>query len=1694
MKQKLIQKILYAVVFGVLLFKAHSSFGQASGVSISWDREVGCQTYFTQEGDRKIYLENIAADQCLNVCEKSVVTYSLSGELGPEPNTQWVITGGTVITSTSTNCVVQWGAAGNGGITIVLSTPNGVINKTLCIERIIIPKASFNVNTVTGYVFNPDIPDAPQPPRPSEIYACANQTIYFENASTVNNGSELVSYFWDFGDGSSSTAFEPSHFYTEEGAYEVSLTVYNKCNCSAKFRRMVYVKSGGGFDIQCPGVVCEGETVTYSLPFDGKTICKDKYVWNSAGTIDQPIVNEQNGDATVTWNNIGTDGFGYLTFVPTECELKCLLPTTIKIPVITTRGTIHGDTSICAKSQAIYSLPQWPSTEFHWSILEDPTETNVTMILNDQRNQVILFPQQPGIYTLLVTYENTLLHCGGTARLEIKVNEPVEFEGPTLLCQNSTASYHTSNGQQTTWILKNSNGATVGVSNPSPAESFSYTFTTPGNYSLSVGASGTCPAQQKNISVLPLPAPPTAPAITVLDPESLADDPYVPAATLAVCPNAPYSYKASDNPLIQYRWTVTNGTIEGAVNGVAFGNEVIISFNGATPAVINVSTQSITPIPCTSAPLSITVPIKEINAQINDNLPDTVCANTYKTYWANFTNTNSTYNQGESYSWRIEDPALGSITEGQDGNTGAKILWNNVTVATTTNLLLTITKCTLSVTISIPVTITPVPKIILSASPTTVCSGEDIYFTVKDEATNQPITTGSATWNYGGGNTSASLSNNHYAYSNTTVANVGHVVKVFITNPNGCVGTTNTASVAVTVLPGPPAAASLSTEANAFCLQSAIAATLTVASSIDPSNTYQWYNGSTLLTGQTGTTLTITPAMGFGNYYFTVTNSLQCKTNSNAIIIRQHCDEEACIYEGSHEITNSSAYDCGQNGGFINLVGTASGNSDHIDWTIVGPPNVNLTGYTGTTFIPSKPGEFHTYCVGYYLNAEGEFCPFAEPKTVLVPYIPDVAYNAVCNGNNSFNVTLVDKTSFFALVTSPTITYEYRLGNTGSWTTVSGSTINNLAAGTYQIKVIANGEYPANTAQPTCQRIINMALTTLPDQNITVTPNPVNCHDTAVTFKLDLPSISTSSYLWTFEPGAQSTLYETQRVFSSDGNKTVTVAITNAIGCVLNKSVTVTIPKKCFNGTVTSAPENPRVCTGTPVTLSYQPGTTAPNIDDCNPLTYTWMNGQTPVPLVGNTPTITVTKPGFYWVKVAKNDCKYDTPNRIMPVFYPLPSVKLDGPTVVCDSDAFTVHATANTTQLNWSILYDQENRPLPTYQDNPYLQLSGLAAGNYTVMATAISSQGCRASVSQMVTVKSSPPAPVISQEVICPGQVESLPYYHINLSATSEVDGQFTWSNGVSGATQTVTDGGPYQVRITVDGCSSVEQIDVPKKPDDFMWVFPSGCQTTCVREGQGTLIGPSQPVDQWTWLFNNEVLGEGTGFTPPMPVSASGTYNLVLNAGGCAFTSKPLDYVANLCEKCDIKSVDILEIGRIDGPICSFNVYIKIDSVLAGAVTLTASNNDVVVVPTSFMLNAGAHIYPFVMIPVGPNFSGGIIHLLLSTTDDDKPCTYDFTLDLPTCEGVGQTKLVSAPTHGSLVIVPNPAKTQVAVQYKDFGSAVAISIYDLTGRIVATYHTQETEGEWNIATDGYPSGVYIVVVRSKDGLVSQQKLVIE
>jgi PKD repeat protein len=88
-------------------------------------------------------------------------------------------------------------------------------------------------------------PPANQAPMANFTYSCSGLTCTFTDTSTDSDGS-IVSRSWSFGDGSTSTATNPSHTYASGNTYSVSLGVTDDDGAQSAATKSVTVSAGGG--------------------------------------------------------------------------------------------------------------------------------------------------------------------------------------------------------------------------------------------------------------------------------------------------------------------------------------------------------------------------------------------------------------------------------------------------------------------------------------------------------------------------------------------------------------------------------------------------------------------------------------------------------------------------------------------------------------------------------------------------------------------------------------------------------------------------------------------------------------------------------------------------------------------------------------------------------------------------------------------------------------------------------------------------------------------------------------------------------------------------------------------------------------------------------------------------------------------------------------------------------------------------------------------------------------------------------------------------------------------------------------------------------------------------------------------------------------------------------------------------------
>ena len=77
-------------------------------------------------------------------------------------------------------------------------------------------------------------------------FAQFNYSVNGSYATFSNQSNNALSYYWSFGDGSSSTALNPGHFYPNPGVYQVSLTATNECGTSSTATNTIVISPPSG--------------------------------------------------------------------------------------------------------------------------------------------------------------------------------------------------------------------------------------------------------------------------------------------------------------------------------------------------------------------------------------------------------------------------------------------------------------------------------------------------------------------------------------------------------------------------------------------------------------------------------------------------------------------------------------------------------------------------------------------------------------------------------------------------------------------------------------------------------------------------------------------------------------------------------------------------------------------------------------------------------------------------------------------------------------------------------------------------------------------------------------------------------------------------------------------------------------------------------------------------------------------------------------------------------------------------------------------------------------------------------------------------------------------------------------------------------------------------------------------------------
>jgi len=157
-------------------------------------------------------------------CSPLVVNFRDSSTGNPT-QCRWDL--GNGVTSVLQNPSTTYFNPGTYAVKLVVRNAAGTadsITKTDYITVFSSPTATFTADRTTG---------------------CFPLSVNFTDGSTPGSGS-ITAWFWDFGDGTTSTQQNPTHVYTSAGSFAVTLRVVNSLGCARTFTRTQYIAVANG--------------------------------------------------------------------------------------------------------------------------------------------------------------------------------------------------------------------------------------------------------------------------------------------------------------------------------------------------------------------------------------------------------------------------------------------------------------------------------------------------------------------------------------------------------------------------------------------------------------------------------------------------------------------------------------------------------------------------------------------------------------------------------------------------------------------------------------------------------------------------------------------------------------------------------------------------------------------------------------------------------------------------------------------------------------------------------------------------------------------------------------------------------------------------------------------------------------------------------------------------------------------------------------------------------------------------------------------------------------------------------------------------------------------------------------------------------------------------------------------------------
>lgn len=364
-------------------------------------------------------------------------------------------------------------------------------------------------NCSTTVYTNVAIVELPMP-NFSVVAGACDSTLYFTDLSS-GNGSEIVQWIWNYGDGAIDTINtapgNASHYFATTGTFNITLTTVTAKGCSNSLTLTVEKMPCLQADfILTDTLLCESHTLT----FEDRSICGNpisNWMWDF-GDGNTLTYNEFMPSVEHSYEGSGT--YNVSMVVSTLVSGITITDTLVQeVRILTSPEAEFTSSDVCLNSTTIFSdLSTWEHskiTSWSWDFGDLETTSDTTTI----RNPAYLFTKA-GIYRPLLTVTNEL-GCTDTVSLEVRVHYlPVADFRYDLACMNNATQFtdlsDSADASFTQWWWKfNDSTGTLGLAG---TQNPVYFFNKTGEYNVEltvVNANGCTDTINKSLTVFPKP-------------------------------------------------------------------------------------------------------------------------------------------------------------------------------------------------------------------------------------------------------------------------------------------------------------------------------------------------------------------------------------------------------------------------------------------------------------------------------------------------------------------------------------------------------------------------------------------------------------------------------------------------------------------------------------------------------------------------------------------------------------------------------------------------------------------------------------------------------------------------------------------------------------------------------------------------------------------------------------------------------------------------------------------------------------------------------------------------------------------------------------------------------------------------------------------------------------------------------------